>query len=155
MLITMFLFERKILEKPLLFLSSYFRKHQNEYYDRLNSYHNGYVEEWIEFFLDAVIETAQEAIEMAKNIQKIRNTDIMKISALGKRESESGIKLLNFLFSCPIITAKNIVEVLGFSRAGAGKVIERFVNLQILMPYEASKKYGKRYVYQRYFETFL
>lgn len=40
LIITLFLSEREILEKPLLFLSSYFKKYQNEYYSRLNGYHN-------------------------------------------------------------------------------------------------------------------
>jgi len=68
MLITFYLWKEKILEKPVLFLSSYFKKYQQIYYDRLLAYHNGNVEVWIDFFLDGVIEIAKEAIDIAGKI---------------------------------------------------------------------------------------
>ena len=55
----------------------------------------------VEFFLDGVIETAKEAIETSSEIRKIRDKDMAKIQSLSKRESESGVKLLNYLFEHP------------------------------------------------------
>ena len=54
-LITFYLWKEKFLERPVLFLSSYFKKHQKLYYDRLADYHNGDIVKWIDFFLDGVI----------------------------------------------------------------------------------------------------
>lgn len=86
-LISLFLYSRGMLEKPVLFLSSYFKKHQQTYYDRINGYHNGKVEEWIDFFLDGIIEIAKESIETSKSIGILRDSDMQKIQSLGKRES--------------------------------------------------------------------
>ena len=43
MLITMFLWWTNMLGMPVLYLSSYFKKHQQLYYEKLNGYHNGQV----------------------------------------------------------------------------------------------------------------
>ena len=53
---------RTFLENPVLFLSSYFKRHQEVYYEKLTHYHNGDVVSWVDFFLD-VIEIANEAVE--------------------------------------------------------------------------------------------
>ena len=67
MLITFYLLEREgYLEKPVLFLSSYFfKKHQKVYYERLFGYHFGNVSDWVDFFLDGVIEIAGEAFPIS------------------------------------------------------------------------------------------
>ena len=62
LLITMLLCHRNMLERPVLFLSSFFKKHRKVYYQKLNGYHHGEVESWIDFFLDGVIETANDSI---------------------------------------------------------------------------------------------
>ena len=61
MLITLFLSEKKIITKPLLYLSSYFREHREAYMDKLHGYSKGEVDEWVDFFLDAVIDVAKES----------------------------------------------------------------------------------------------
>jgi len=153
-LITLFLYSRNMLEKPVLFLSSYFKKHQQVYYERLNGYHNGEVEKWILFFLEGIIETAEESIQTSRDIDTLRESDMQKIQWLWKRESESGIKLLNYLYRSPIVTSSTVSKELEFSWNGAQKVIERFIDLWILYPYNESEKYGKRYIYQAYVDMF-
>jgi Fic family protein len=154
LMITLFLYQKAILEKPVLFLSSFFKKHQQLYYDRLNNYHNSNAEPWLHFFLDAVIETAKESIEVSKKITVLRESDMLKIQALGKREAASGIRLLQFLFTSPVVTSTTVASHVGFTRAGTQKMIDRFVALGILQPRDASAKYGRRYIYGAYVEIF-
>ncbi len=154
LLITLFLFERAILEKPVLFLSSYFKKHQQLYYDKLNAYHNNRPFEWLNFFLDGVIETANQSIETSKKITNLREADMRKIQALGKREASSGVKFLKNLFTNPISSTSTVVNSMSFTRAGAGKLIDRFISLGILEPFDENKKYGKIYVYKKYLDIF-
>jgi len=132
LLITMLLCHRGLLERPVLFLSSYFKKHQKIYYDRIHGYHYGEVGRWIDFFLDGVIETAQESIHICKKITKLRDEDMAKIQALARRESESGVIVLHKLYSSPIVTTRTIMEWTQFTRAGAQRVIDRFVTMEIL-----------------------
>ena len=153
-LITLFLYSRWMLEKPVLFLSSYFKKYQQVYYDRLNGYHNGQVEEWIDFFLDGVIEIAKQSIQTSRDIDTLRQEDMQKLQWLWKREAGSGIILLNYLYWAPIVTVGTVMKALWFSRVGAQKTVERFIDLGILTPYDSGEKYGKRYIYKKYIELF-
>lgn len=115
-LITLFLSAHGMIEKPVLFLSSYFKKHQQIYYDKLNAYNQGRVEEWADFFLDGIIETAKESIEVSHRITLLRERDMRKIQALGKREADSGVVLLQYLFREPIVTSATVSRVTGFTR---------------------------------------
>lgn len=156
LLVTFLLMKKGVLEKPVLFLSSYFKKHKKVYYDKLSGYHdNGEVFEWVEFFLDGVIETAKEAIETSGEIRKIRDKDMTNILSLSKRESESGVKLLNYLFEHPIVTTRSVMKTTGFTRAGAQRVIDRFIDLNILVKEKKETKYDVKYTYKEYFTTFI
>ncbi len=156
LLITFLLMKKGVLEKPVLFLSSYFKKHKKVYYEKLSGYHDeGEVFEWVEFFLDGVIETAKEAIETSSEIRSIRDKDMGKIQGLSKRESESGVKVLNYLFEYPIITTKSVMKTTGFTRAGAQKVIDRFVGLGILVEEKKESNYDVKYTYEEYFMAFV
>lgn len=154
LIVTLFLYEREVLEKPVLFLSSFFKKHQQLYYDKLNAYHNNKPDEWLHFFLDGVIETAKQSIDVSAKITTLREEDMRKIQALGKREATSGIEFLQLLFKEPLVTVTIIVTEMGFSRAGAAKLIDRFVELDILTPIDETVKYGKVYVYKKYLDLF-
>ncbi len=62
------------MEKPLLYLSYYFRKYRQEYYDRLNMVRdNGDFEQWIAFFLKGVVVTADSAVDAAKQIMELQS----------------------------------------------------------------------------------
>lgn len=154
LLITLFLYQRAILEKPVLFLSSFFKKHQQLYYDKLNAYHHNKVNDWLHFYLDGVIETAGQSIETSKRITTLREEDMRKIQALGKREANSGVLFLQYLFKSPLTTNVKVAETMHFTRAGAAKLIERFIDLGILKQLDENSKWGKIYIYQNYVNIF-
>ena len=154
LLITMLLCHRNLLERPVLFLSSYFKKNQKVYYNRINGYHYGEVLAWVDFFLDGVIDTANESIAISKEIRQLRDKDMMKIQRLGKRESDSGILVLSRLFGKPIVNTTLIMEWTGFTRTGAQKLIDRFVELGILILRDKKALYDKSYVYSAYLDIF-
>ncbi len=154
MVITFYLWKEGYLEKPVLFLSSYFKKHQKLYYEKLAGYHNGEADEWIEFFLDGVIEIATEAINIVDKITKLREKDMIKIQKLGKRASESAVMILPKLYGQPIANVSTIREWTGFTRAGAQHVINRFIKMGILSPKDKDVKYGQSYIYNEYIKIF-
>lgn len=154
LLITLFLFERALLEKPVLFLSSYFRKHQNLYYDKLNAYHSNKANEWLHFFLDGVIEIANQSIITSKKVTALREDDMRKIQSLGKREATSGILFLQSLYENPITNSSMVAKSMKFSRPGADKLIERFTDLGILQLINENVKWGKMYIYKKYMDIF-
>jgi len=154
LLITFYLWLSKLLEKPVLFLSSYLKKHQQIYYAKLNGYHHGKVEEWLDFLLDGVIETAEQAIATAQAITVLRQEDMEKIQSLSKTASESSVIVIRKLFALPIVNVNTIKEWTGFTRQGAQRVIDRFVELGILEQKDKNEKYGRSFIYRRYVDIF-
>ena len=154
MIITFYLWKEGFLERPVLFLSSYFKKHQELYYEKLSKYHSGKVEDWIDFFLDGVIEIANEAIDIVDKITKLREKDMEKLRSLGKRASESAVMVLPKLYGQPIVNTSLIKLWTGFTRPGAQKVIDRFIELGILEPKDKNKGYDQSYVYRKYVDIF-
>lgn len=154
MLITFYLWKEGYLEKPVLFLSSFFKKHQKLYYEKLLGYHNGNISDWIDFFLEGVIEIANEAIETVGKITILREKDLLKIQTLGKRASESAALVLPKLYAQPIVTVSVVQKWTGFTRAGVQTVIDRFIEMGILTPKDKGKKYGQSYMYKSYIDVF-
>ncbi|MEA3450047.1 MAG: Fic family protein [Patescibacteria group bacterium] len=153
-LITFYLWKEGYLEKPVLFLSSFFKKHQKLYYEKLFGYHNGNVNDWIDFFLEGVIEIANEAIGIVDKITILRDKNTLKIQKLGKRASESANLVLPKLYGQPIVNINVIQKWTGFTRAGAQTVVNRFIKMGILLPKNKDIKYGQSYIYKEYIEIF-
>lgn len=156
MIITFYLWKVGLLEKPVLFLSSFFKKHQKIYYEKLDGYHgeDSKISEWVDFFLDGVIEIAKEAIDTVEKITLLREKDILKIQKLGKRASESAALVLPKLYAQPIVNVSIVQKWTGFTRAGSQSVINRFIEMGILSPKDKDKKYGQSYTHKEYISIF-
>jgi len=154
MFITFFLWQQHFLENPVLFLSSYFKKYQQLYYEKLTDYHNGNVASWIDFFLDGVIEISNEAITIVDQITNLRERDFMKIQKLGKRAADIAIQIMPKLYRQPIINVSIIQQWTGYSRPGSQAVIDRFIEMEILSPKDKDIKYGQSYIYREYLDIF-
>ena len=154
MLIPLYLKEKDLLEKPVLFLSWYFNKHREQYFDLLFEYGKGNVDSWVYFFAQAVTFVCDEAIKVSEEVSNIRQRDMEKIQAFSSKTSERAITLLNYLFEIPIITTADVVKLLGISRSSARNSINKMIENNILYIQPDSKEYGKRYIYKDYFDAF-
>ena len=155
MLITMFLWYKKLLEMPILYLSSFFKKHQQLYYEKLNGYHHGKVLEWIEFFLEGIIHTANSAITTCTGIAHLRERDMQKIQTLGKTASGSTLTILQNLYRMPIVGIADIVKWTGFSDPGSYKAINRLIDMGILKPIkQGDSVYRQKWIYADYINLF-
>jgi len=154
MFINFYLWKQGFLEKPVLFLSSFFKRHQERYYEKLFGYHYGEIEEWVDFFLDGVIEIAGEAIKIAEEITVLREKDYQKIQKLSTRSSQSASLILPKLYGQPVVNVALIQKWTGFTRAGAQRVIDRFIDINILVPKDEDKKYAQSYMYKTYLDIF-
>jgi filamentation induced by cAMP protein fic len=156
MLVTMFLWYKGLLETPVLYLSTYFKKHQEIYYEKLNAYHseNGNIEEWVEFFLDGVIDIANSSIETCKRITELRERDMRKVQELGKNMAPKALDMIRFLYKVPTVGIADVISQTGYSRPSAYKLIECLVDMNILYPTSEDDSYGKKYTYKDYVEVF-
>lgn len=154
LLITFYLCQQKMLERPILYLSVYFRKHSDTYFDLLNGYHNGNILPWINFFLEGIIQVSQEAVETSRQIAKLRERDMERLLALGKR-SEIALKVLRNLYKLPIINVGKIEEWTGLSRPSANKLVKDLIELGILIQRDKRVSYARQFEYSEYLKIFI
>ncbi|MGI8828132.1 MAG: Fic family protein [Chloroflexota bacterium] len=155
LLITFLLYERGVLRRPLLYLSHYFRLHQTEYYDRLQSVRDaGDWEGWLRFFLDGVAHVANEATETARRIVNLRERDRELVrQTLGPRTSR-GLALLEQLYQRPIITVSMAQQLVDLSFANTNSLVNKLVDIQLLREMTGQRR-NRRYVYDSYMALFL
>ena len=156
LLITLYLKHAGLLEVPVLYLSDFFKLHQEQYYRLLQGYHahpSG-VFSWMAFFFQGVMETSQSATDLAYRIMQLRTLDFAKIHSLGKTAAPTALAVLTRLYAQPIVDISQVQEWLGFkSRTGATKVIDRLCALEILSP-RHDGRYGRQYEYAPYLRLF-
>jgi len=132
LLITLQLVDSQILAKPTLYLSAFFEKNRASYYDSLTVVRkNNDLEQWVKFFLNGVIETAQDGVETFKQIITLRQKYDQKIITLGSR-IQNAQNLLLFMFSRPIVNAKNVEKELKISFNSANRLLKSLIDLNIL-----------------------
>lgn len=153
LLVTLYLCQEKVLERPVLYLSEYFRKHREVYFAMLDEYRKGNITEWLEFFLKGVISIAKEATETLDKIIDLREKDLHTVSTLG-RASKNAIVLLKNLYKLPMVNVRKIQEFTSLSREAANRLAKRFVELGLLHPREKEKKYARIFVYKEYLDLF-
>jgi len=149
LLITFFLVWKKIISKPLLYLSFYLKKNRQKYYDLLMDVRkNGSWEIWVKFFLEGVAETSWEAANTAKEILMLRETCLHKIYE-NEINSIHAIRLIDWLFENPLIKSKDIASVLKVSKDTAINLISRLESIGILKEITGKKRF-KAYLFQEY-----
>ncbi len=149
LLITLYLYWKGIVEKPLLYLSYFFKKNRQEYYDRLMMVRNsGNYEQWISFFLDGVIQTSESAIDNTKKILELHN-EHQELLWQQKISSPFAVMLLNRLYYTPILTISDIQTMFDVSYPTASHLVKDFVRVGILKEV-TGKKRAKRYNYVDY-----
>lgn len=151
LIITFYLYWKKFLEKPLLYLSFYLKKHKEEYYQRLMDIRlNGDWENWLKFFLKGVIEVSKEAASTAKEIIILKEHLTEKIFS-NRRVGVLAIKLLDVLFEKPIISIPDIVKRLKIARQSATQLIKKFTQIGILNEITGKQRYRK-YIFFEYID---
>lgn len=155
MLVALYIHHAHLLEIPVLYLSSYFKKHQKLYYQRLQEYHDedSQVSAWLEFFLEGVAEIAESSIDACTKITALRDRDFAKMQTLGKKSAASTLDVIRKLFGQPIIGVAEMMKWTGFTKQGAYNVIERLIKLGVLEPLGPAE-YGQKYIYADYYEIF-
>lgn len=151
LLITFYLFWKGVLQKPLLYLSYFFKNNRQEYYDRLTMVRTtGDYGQWIQFFLRGVTQTSQAAIEDAKKILQLREQH-RQLLWIKNRSSQSAVVALENLFYMPVVSVKDVQNMVGLTYQAASNLVVQFQALGILKEVTGRKR-DKRYVYTAYVE---
>lgn len=151
LLITLLLCNGGILKQPLLFLSYYFKSHRQYYYDLLNGIReNGDWERWLDFFLDAVIETAQESSAIIQSLNEQIQCDREKIATLGRAAVSVQAVHLGMLHH-PIADVAKLKEFTGLTNATIGTALKRLQEFNIIDEMTGNKR-NRLFSYNRYID---
>lgn len=113
LLITLLLCADGVLKEPILYLSLWFKTRRNEYYDQLQYIRDtGDWEEWINFFLRGVIETADQGVATARRILELFDTDQRRVETTLGKAAPSALKILAHMRKKPVIAPKDLVAQL-------------------------------------------
>jgi len=151
LLITLLLCEQRVLRQPMLYLSLYFKTHRQYYYELLNTVRlTGDWEAWLDFFAEAVIVTATQAVETAQQLLDLTNRDRDRIMDLG-RASASTLQIHRALMEHPIATSRSLVEKTGLTPATVNKSLAHLEQLGIVKEL-TDRKRNRLFSYAGYIE---
>ncbi len=151
LLVTLLLEHWRLLTRPLLYLSLFFKRHRQEYYRRLNAVRvDGDWDAWLDFFLDGVATIADEAVATSRDLFTLVTADRQRVI------HHTGVNLLAVqlferLPNKPIVTAPWVVEALSTTKPTAGRAIEALEAAGVLVE-TTGKKRDRVYAYQAYLD---
>lgn len=154
LLITFLLCEQGVLLKPVLYLSHYFKRHRQQYYDRLQAVRDeGAWEAWLAFFLAGVAEVSEQATETARRILSLREDDRRTIADKLGRAAGNGHRVLEHLYEHPIVSVKEVQELNGTSLPPANDLVAKLVECGILQEITGQQR-NRKFRYQKYIDLF-
>lgn len=153
LMITLYLVEKGILKKPILYLSDFFERNRTLYYDNLTRVREkDDLTQWFKFFLVGVIETAKSSVSTFDSILKLQKEVEAKIQTLGSRSNNAQLILIH-LFQRPIIDAQKVKELTNLSSPSVYKLIDELESLEIITEITGAKR-GKIYLFREYTKLF-
>jgi Fic family protein len=154
LLITLYLVEKGVLHKPVLYLSAYFERNRLDYYDhlmRVRTHHD--LARWMKFFMKGIIETAQSSVQSLKDILVLKkDCEENRIYHLGKKVGVAK-KLLDYLFREPMVDAGKVAAATSLSLVSTYKLIEDFTRLGILKERTGYKR-NRIFTFEEYVDIF-
>ncbi|MEM9022211.1 MAG: Fic family protein, partial [Bacteroidota bacterium] len=153
LMITLYLVEKAILKRPVLYLSDFLERHRSLYYDNLMRVREkGDLAQWFRFFLTGVIETAKSGISTFDHILKLQKEVDDKLERIGIRARNARL-VMHHLYQHPLLNIQTVESVTGLSRPSAYKLIADLEELDIIEEMTGAKR-GKQYRFQQYIQLF-
>jgi Fic family protein len=154
LLITLYLMERKLLHKPVLYLSDFFSKNKGAYYDALTVVRQSNdIRHWLLFFLNGVIETAKHSRETFEEIVQLRVKCDGKVIEAGKRATNAR-KLIHYMYSRPILDINQMATVLEMSHQASSSMARTLEELDLIKEITGYKR-NKYYEFSPYLKIFM
>ena len=151
LLIMLFLMSKKVLTTHALYISYFFKKYQSEYYSRLSEVRvKGYFEQWVKFFLRAIDESAQDAIQTIDELSRLHDKNKACIQELGRAKTNA-LRLLEYLEAHPIIDIGKTSIALKLTFNTTSKAVNRLIKLGILVSTKNVSR-NRIFAYREYLE---
>ena len=151
LLVTLLLDHWKLLTKPLLYLSLFFKRHRDDYYRRLNAVRvDGDWEGWLDFFLDGVATIADEAVASARELFALVAEDRTRVVA-NDGMTVFALRLFELLPRHPIVTVASVIKLLDTSKPTARRAVALLVEAGVLVE-QSGKKRDRSFAYSAYLD---
>ena len=152
LLITLFLMEKHLLSRPVLYVSYFLKINRIEYYDRMTQVRvSGDYEQWVIFFLEALSNSANDAIQTIDKLTTLHNKSLALFDDLSKRLKTNVLKVFNYIESNPIIDIQKTAVSLEMSYNTASKIVSLLVEKGILQQTDKSGK-ARIFSYSEYLD---
>lgn len=143
LLVVLFMIERDLLPEPLLYISGYFDRHRDAYYDRLQAVRErGEVDEWIALFLRAVRDQANDALGRAERLSDLR--EHYRELAEGDRSRVN--EVADLAFQNPILTVRAVADRLDITHQGATNLVRRLESYGVIAEWDRIPGRARRWV---------
>lgn len=154
LMITLYSIQAGIMKKPVLYLSDFFDRNRNLYYENLTLVRTkNDLKTWLRFFILGVIETCDKAVQGLKNILALKkDCETTRIVTLGKKMQSAQV-LLQSLFVDPVVRPDRVAQLTGLSLVSTYKLIEDFEKLKILREVTGGQR-NRIYLFDEYFKVF-
>ena len=151
LLITLFLMEKKVLSTPALYISYFLKRNRIEYYDRMNEVRTkGNYEQWIKFFLEAVYESAKDAVETIDKLTSLHDNYCRKIEDLGRR-AKNAMRVFKYLESNPIIEIQKTARELDIAFNTMSSIVKDLTSIGVLEQTSTQSR-NRTFAYKEYLE---
>lgn len=153
LMITLYLVDKGILKKPILYLSDFLEKNRTYYYDNLTRVREkNDLLHWFKFFLTGVIETANKSIDTFDKIMQLEKQVNIKLKSIGNRGVKAQL-VMNYMYEKPIINAQAVQKIIGNRNATAYALIEELVRLEIIKEVTGFQR-NRMYIFEDYVNLF-
>ena len=143
--------EQKVLTTPALYISYFLKKNRVEYYDRMTEVRaKGNYEQWVIFFLQAIMESAEDATAAIDELIALHDANKAVISKLG-RAAKNVMLVFNYLESNPIIEIRKTAEALNITFNTVSSAVSRLVDAGILIQTSTTRR-NRTFAYEAYLD---
>ena len=154
LLITLYLVSKGLLKRPVLYMSDYLERNRNTYYNSITKVRTeNDMTQWICFFLQGIIETAEKGVNTFNSILELERKNDALIQQMGSR-SANAMTVFKYLYVRPVIAAKKVAELCNISPASAYNLIADLEERGVLSEVTGAKR-GRLYAMHEYMDLFV
>ncbi|MFA5636428.1 MAG: Fic family protein [Anaerovoracaceae bacterium] len=151
LLVTLFLMEKEVLTTPALYISYFLKQNRIEYYDRMTEVRNkGNYEQWVEFFLRAIYESATDAVDTIDKLTVLHNKNVEIVEGMG-RSAKTAMRVFSYLEANPIIEIQKTADALGMAFNTVSGAVNRLSQADILRQANNTSR-NRTFVYSEYLD---
>lgn len=149
LMILLYLIDKKILSRPVIYISYFLKKNQTEYYDRMSEVRrSGNYEQWIAFFLEAVAAAAEDALESIEKFSSLHELNLSRLPQT-KRKTDNCRAVFDYIEQHPIIDIGCTAEALHLSYNTASAAVKKLTDIGILTETTNARR-NRVFVYEDY-----